>query len=134
MIATFTLSFNAAGAERQRNWQTGKVVDSQRSRYFYGTVDNANKSAQANRNHGDTTSSQTVYRIYETFLIEGETQAYLAQEGLRFKYSKAANLTMNGPVKFAAKKRKLFVVGEDGRQREMEIIKKMTKVRDQAKP
>jgi len=63
-----------------------------------------------------------VHRVYETFLIEGETHAYLAQERLR---SKAANLTVNGPVKYAAEKRKLFVIDEDGKVHEMEIVKKI---------
>src|SRR5713101_1789128 len=73
-----------------------------------------------------TNTSQTaVYRVYETFLIEGETHAYLAQERLRWRWSKPANLTVNGPVKFAVEKRKLFVIDEDGKEHEMEIVKKV---------
>lgn len=128
----------AIGAQRQRDWQTGKVLDSQRSRYFAGTVGNANTTgtAQANGDYGTyqghTNTSQTaVYRTYETFLIEGDTYAYLAQERLRWKWSKPANLTVNGPVKFAVEKRKLFVIDEDGKEHEMEIVKKVLK---QAKP
>jgi hypothetical protein len=68
-----------------------------------------------------------VYRVYETFLIEGQTYAYLAQERLRWKWSKPANLTVNGPVKFAVEKRKLFVVDDDGKEHQMEIIKKVLK-------
>ncbi len=42
----------AISAEKSRDWQTGKVLDSQRSRYFAGTVSNANTTgtAQANGN------------------------------------------------------------------------------------
>ena len=119
-------------AEKQRDWQTGKVLDSQRSRYFAGTIGSANTTgtAQANGNYGtyqgNTNTSQTaVYRVYETFLIEGETHAYLAQERLRWRWSKPANLTVNGPVKFAVEKRKLFVIDEDGKEHEMEIVKKV---------
>ena len=97
-------SIVAVAAERQRDWQTGKVLDSERSRNFAGTVGNANTTgtAQANGNYGtfqgNTTTSQTaVYRVYETFLIEGETHVYLAQERLRWRWSKPANLTVNGP-------------------------------------
>lgn len=122
----------AAAAEKQRDWQTGKVLDSQRSRYFAGTIGSTNTTgtAQANGNYGtyqgNTNTSQTaVYRVYETFLIEGETHAYLAQERLRWRWSKPANLTVNGPVKFAIEKRKLFVVDEDGKEHEMEIVKKV---------
>ena len=60
-----------------------------------------------------------------TFSIEGDSYAYLAQERLRLRWSKPANLTVNGPVKYAAEKRKLFVVDEDGKEHEMEIVKKV---------
>lgn len=122
----------AVGAEKQRDWQTGKVLDSQRNRYFAGRVGSANTTgtAQANGNYGtyqgNTNSSQTaVYRVYETFFIEGDTYAYLAQERLKWRWSKPANLTVNGPVKYAVEKRKLFVMDEDGKEHEMEIVKKI---------
>jgi hypothetical protein len=122
----------AVGAEKKRDWQNGKVLDSDRSRYFAGTVGNANTTgtAQANGNYGTyqghTNTSQTaVYAVYQNFLIEGETHAYLAQERLRWRWSKPANLTVNGPVKFAVEKRKLFVIDEDGKEHEMEIVKKV---------
>jgi len=130
LVAVFISS--VAGAEKQRDWQTGKVLDSQRSRYFAGTVGNASTTgaAQVNGNtgtyQGNTSTSQTaVYRVYETFLIEGPTLAYLAQERLRWRWSKPANLTVNGPVSFAVEKRKLFVIDEDGKEHEMEIVKKV---------
>jgi len=126
------------GAEKQRDWQTGKVLDSQRSRYFAGTVGSANTtgSAQENGNYGtyqgNTSSSQTaVYRVFETFVIEGETTVYLAQERLRWRWSKAANLTVNGPVRFAIEKRNLYVIDEDGKEHEMEIVKKTLRLPDQ---
>jgi len=108
----------AVGAEKNRDWQMGKLLDSQRNRYFAGTVGNANTTgtAQANGNYGTyqgntNTSQVAAYRVYETFLIEGATHAYLAQERLRWRWSKPANLTVNGPVKFAVEKRKLFPPG-----------------------
>jgi hypothetical protein len=65
----------AVVAEKQRDWQIGKVLDSQRLRYFAGTVGSVNTSgtAQVNGNYGtyqgNTNTSQTaVYRVYETFL------------------------------------------------------------------
>lgn len=128
LLLTTTATF---GAEKKRDWQTGKVLDSERSRYFAGKVGSANTtgSAQANGNYGtyqgNTSSSQTaVYRVFETFVIEGETTVYLAQERLRWRWSKAANLTVNGPVKFAIEKRNLYVIDEDGKEHEMEIVKK----------
>ena len=118
----------AVAAEKQRDWQMGKVLDSQRYRYFAGTVGSGNTTGTADNDgtfRGNTNTSQTaIYRVFETFLIEGDTYAYWAQERLRFRWSKAANLTVNGPVKYALEKRKLFVIDEDGKEHEMEVVKK----------
>jgi hypothetical protein len=135
MVVLLATLASATAADKQRDWQTGKVLDSERNRYFVGTVGNANTTgtAQINGNNGtyqaSTTSSQSaLYKVYETFLIEGDSYAYLAQERLRWRWSKPANLTVNGPVKYAVEKRKLFVVDEDGKEHEMEIVKKTLKV------
>lgn len=134
ILLLLVVATTAIGAQKQRDWQKGTVLDSQRSSYFAGTVGSANTTgtAQANGGYGtyqgNTTSSQAaVYRTYETFLIEGDTYAYMAQERLRWKWSKPANLTVNGPVKFAVQKRKLFVVDDDGKEHEMEIVKRILK-------
>lgn len=132
VVLLLTLTHVATGAEKKRDWQMGRVLDSQRNRYFAGTVGSANTTGTAQTSgdygtyQGNTSSSQmAVYRVYQTFLIEGETHAYLAQERLRWKWSKAANLSVNGPAKFAVEKRKLFVIDEDGKEHEMEIVKKV---------
>ena len=132
LVFIFVFTHGASAAEKAREWQTGKVLDSQQNRYLAGTVGNANTTgtAQANGNYGtyqgNTASSQrSIYKVYETFLIEGDTYAFVAQERLRWQWSKAANLTVNGPVKYAVEKRKLFVMDEDGKEHEMEIVKKI---------
>jgi hypothetical protein len=131
ILITAATSF---ATDKERDWQTGKVVDSERNRYFAGTVGSANTTgtAQATGNYGtyqgSTNTSQTaVYRVYETFIIEGETYAYVAQERLRWRWSKPANLTVNGPVKYAVEKRKLYVIDEDGKEHEMEVVKRILK-------
>ena len=131
-VIVFVFVVSVPAAEKVRDWQAGKVLDSQRSRYFAGTVSDANTSGTARTSgtygtyQSNTTSSETAgYRVFETFLIESETHAYLAQERLRWKWSKPANLTVNGPVKFAIEKRKLIVIDDDGKEHEMEIVKRI---------
>jgi hypothetical protein len=142
LLTALTLILGASviafAGEKQRDWQTGKVLDSQRSRYFAGTVGSSNTTGNVDVSgdsatyRGQTSGSQTaVYRVFETFLIEGEQYAYLAQERLRWRWSKPANVTVNGPVKYAVEKRKLFVIDEDGKEHEMEIIKKTLRLADQ---
>jgi hypothetical protein len=129
-IALLLTCYLAAG-EKQRAWQTGKVLDSERSRYFAGTVGGSNTSGTVNENgsySGNTNDSQTaIYRVYETFVIEGDTYVYQAQEHVKWRWSKPANLTVNGPVKYAVEKRRLYVIDDDGKEHEMEIVKKTLK-------
>lgn len=132
VLALALLSISSlAAAEKQREWQTGKVLDSQRSRYYAGTVGGSNTSGTINENgnySGTTNGSQSaVYRVYETFLIEGDTYVYEAQEHIKWRWSKPANLTVNGPVKYAVEKRKLHVIDDDGKEHEMEIVKRTLK-------
>jgi hypothetical protein len=68
-------------------------------------------------------SVRAAYQRYETFLIEGDTYAYLAQEHLQEMSSEPANLRVNQPVKFAVEKRKLFVIDDEGKEHEMKIVK-----------
>jgi hypothetical protein len=123
-------------AGKQRDWQTGKVLDSQRQRYFAGTVGSGSTNGTVDGDSGTfrgqtDNSSTAVYRVFETFVIQGDKYVYLAQERLRWRWSKAANVTVNGPVKYAVEKRKLCVLDEDGKEHEMEIVKKTLRLPDQ---
>jgi mRNA-degrading endonuclease HigB of HigAB toxin-antitoxin module len=51
--------------------------------------------------------------------------AYLAQERLKRRWSKPANVKVNAPVKFSVVDRKLYVLDENGKEHEMEIVKKV---------
>jgi hypothetical protein len=98
LILTLGLVSVPADAAKKREWQMGRLLDS-------------NRVAAANV-------------VFAHFQIEGLTLTYLASERLSWRWSKAANLTVNGPVKFAVEGRKLFVIDEDGKEHEMQIIAK----------
>jgi hypothetical protein len=125
------------GSPKQRDWQTGKVLDTNRQRYFAGTVGNSNTNGTVDSSgnyHGNSSGGETaVYRVFETFVIEGEQYVYLAQERLRWRWSRPANVTVNGPVKYAVEKRKLYVMDEDNKEHEMEIVKKTLRLPDEKK-
>ncbi len=126
LIATF------AAAEKSRNWQNGTVLDSNRSRYFAGTVGNANTNGNISDSggyYGDTaTSERAIYRVYQNFVIAGDQYVYLAQEHLKWRWSKPADLTVNGKVKYAVEKRKFYVIDDEGKEHEMEIVKKTLRI------
>ena len=115
VLFVVTIATSAAGAEKQRNWQTGKVLDTDRNRYFVGTDDSAS-------GFGDP-----VYRTYARYAIEADKYVYLTEERLPWRWSKWARLIVNTPVRFAAEKRKLYIVDDDGKEHETKIVKQVLK-------
>ena len=60
-------------------------------------------------------------------MIEVGDYIYVAQERLRTRRSKPADLTINASVKLAIERDKLYLVGEDGKEHEADITKKILK-------
>src|SRR5882724_8753330 len=83
--------------EKQREWQTGKVVDTNHDRTYGGSVGNASGSSAA------------VYRVYETYTIEAGDYVYVCEEHIKWRWSKPAVLTVNGPVQFAIEKDRIYI-------------------------
>lgn len=83
VFLTLLSSLSAVAKDKERDWQTGILRDSSRSRYFAGTVGNANTNGSVNDNgsfNGSTSSSEVaVYRVYQNFEIEGDQYVYLAR-------------------------------------------------------
>jgi hypothetical protein len=117
----------AFAAGKHDGWQTGMVLDSQDRSYF--AADTAKLKASGR---------------YATFVIEDETYAYLVEERLRWRRSRPAKLAPNVPVTFKKDEHrvlyrdddgrkhetlwhKLFVIDNDSREHEMEIVKKVLK-------
>ena len=51
----------------------------------------------------------------------------MCQERTRWRWSKPALLTVNGPVQFAMEKSSIYIKSEDGSEHETKIIKKILK-------
>jgi hypothetical protein len=131
----FVLLSNVAfPKERERQWQTGKVLETNRDRTYAGTVDSASGTATTS---GDTTygnangGSTAIYRVYETYTIEAGDYVYVCEEHIKWRWSKPAVLTVNGPVQFAMEKDRIYIKGEDGTEHETKIVKKILKVHQQ---
>lgn len=130
LVACLCLSAPSSAAEKKREWQTGKVLDTNRLSSYAGSVGSASGTATS---IGDTTygqvsgSSRAVYRQYQDYLIEIGDYVYVCSERLRWKWSKPAMLTVNGPVKAAIEKKHLYLLDEDGKEHETTISKKILK-------
>ena len=113
-----TLGSFASAKQKERSWQEGVLVGIDEARYFAGTIGSSNTTGNVHESgdygtySGETSSSQTaVYRVYQTYIVQAGGYVYVAKERLRWRWSKPANLTVNGPVKYALEKRKLYPHG-----------------------
>ena len=121
LAATVALAFTdpAFGDKKSktRNWQSGKLLDSQRSQNPVGAVD---RPPIGFDNRHRTT---VVFQTQDTFVIETDTLTYTVSEIVRG--GKPANLTVNGPVKFAIEGTTLYLMDESGKEHRTEIMKKV---------
>jgi hypothetical protein len=120
----------AFSKDKQRQWQTGKVLDTTRDRTYVGNVENASGTATSSGNstYAQASGSSTaVYRVYETYAIEAGDYVYVCQEHIKWRWSKPALLTVNGPVQFAIEKDHIYIKSEDGTEHETTIVKKVLK-------
>ncbi len=114
-VALFLIALAVpAAARKEREWQTGKVLDPQNSPYYTASAVDAPYGGK---------SDEPVMKAYEPFLIEGPASAYFARQGLRWEWSKPAQLKPNGTVKFAVDGDRLYVIDDAGKEHRMEITK-----------
>ena len=116
--------------EKQRQWQTGKVLDTSRDKTYAGSVGNASGTATTSgrTTYGNASGHSTaVYKVYETYTIEAGDYVYVCQEHIKWRWSKPALLTVNGPVQFAMEQDRIYIKSEDGSEHETKIIKKILK-------
>jgi hypothetical protein len=141
-ILIFSAFAALALAASARQWQTGKVLDYERNSYFAGSIGSTSTSGTATATatgtgplatasgtyQGSTLhSNSAIYRVYQNYVIEGDQYVYLASERLRWRWSKPADLTVNGTVQYVVEKRKLIVLDDGGKEHELEIVKRILK-------
>ena len=151
----------ASGHSADHHWLTGKIIDQNRARYLAMIYHSGNSSTTTtgtvNANGqsttlGDTTmtniqgsysgNSQTnysgsdmpLYKVYENLIIEGDDMVYVTQERLRWRWSKAARVTVNGEVEYYADGEKLHVLDNDGKEHVIEIVKQIQKNKQPTSP
>lgn len=128
-IAILLGSTTAFAATRQ--WQTGKVLDTEQQKVHEGsTTTYHTDSEKKKKNNGKTdysenTTATTSDNIdtYEVYTIQGPEKTYVAREKLLFPWSKPANVTVGAEVKYAVEGRKLYISDEDHKEHKASIVK-----------
>lgn len=130
------LALPCLAAKHERNWQSGTLLDAQRSRLFLGTSGSTYNSGSVNTYRYSPTysdSSNTIHRarygLDEVEVIDGGDKIYVVERILKRQWTREANLTVNAPIKFAIEGRIMYLVDDDGREYKTKIIKKTLKVK-----
>jgi len=114
-----------------RQWQSGKLVDSEQQKVTEGSTTTYNTDGQAkSKSNGKTDYSQTTTATttdnvdtYEVYTIQGPDKTYIAREKLNFPWSKPANVTVGAQVEFAVEGRKLYILDDDQKEHRASIVK-----------
>jgi len=121
-----TMAFAAA-----RNWQSGKLLDTEQQKITDGSTTHYNTDAQkktnnkGKTNYSENTTATTTDNTdtYEVYTIEGPEKTYIAREKLLFPWSKPANVTVGAELKYAIDGRKLIILDEDQKEHKASIVK-----------
>ncbi len=111
-----------------RIWQMGKVLDSQRSQEFAGTVDQPGAVINGRRITND--AKAVVYQTQQILVIESDTYTYTVSE--MPGRAKPANVTVNGRVVFAIEGTILYLLDDDGKEHKTEITKKVLRISEKS--
>ena len=120
-----------SAASKNREWQTGTLLDPQHNEYFGG---NAVRPADTMLHFGDPrTGSQlsvgnspTDNFVLDRYVVESETDVYLVQV-MRLATSKAYSLSAGMPLKFAVDKKKLWMMDGEGVEHQTTVVKRKPK-------
>jgi lipopolysaccharide export system protein LptC len=125
LVATVAL------AATNRQWNSGKLLDTERETVKDGSITHYTTDGQAKtKSNGKTDYSQntTAHTMdntdtYEVYTIEGPDKTYIAREKLLFPWSKPANVTVGADVKFVTEGRKLIILDDDQKEHKASIVK-----------
>lgn len=119
LAVAVALTCPALGGKKTRNWQMGKLLDSERSQDVVGAVQHPPVGFDSR------TRTSNVYAVRDTFTIDTETYTYTVVETVRG--TKPANVTVNGPLKFAIEGTTLYFLDDGGKEHKTDIAKKVVR-------
>jgi PEGA domain len=133
------------GKRNERDWKAGLLLSTSQARHFVMMLHNShtngtsstdisgNVSEEGSINASGTTTSSAntngysmpVYRVYQTYVVEGDSEYYIARERLRWRWSKAADAAIGERIKYAAQGRSLYLLDDQGHEHHATIIQRV---------
>jgi hypothetical protein len=111
------LCASSASAKKERQWQTGTLLDMNQASVYAGDVIVPN-------NLGAVSIARR--RVSETYVIDAGAYVYESQE-IRRSRDRTPSLTVNGPVQFAIEKDHVYIRDEEGKEHDTKLVKKTLK-------
>jgi hypothetical protein len=139
-VTCAVIALAVLAAKPVRNWQTGTLLDSERSSVYLGTISSTNSSGNLNASTntsgntsyttgtysgGSRSSSRPIYALQEMHVIESESYVYIVSRILYWRWSKTADVAVNGPVRFAVDKQTMYLLDDENREHKTQIIKRI---------
>lgn len=128
LIALLLTGATAFAATRQ--WQSGKLLDTERQKVTDGSTTHYNTDSQKKNKNGKTDYSRNTTATttdntdnYEVYTIQGPEKTYIAREKLLFPWSKPANVTVGAELKYAIEGRRVIILDEDQKEHKASIVK-----------
>ncbi len=135
-IAAITALLIGAGcsfaAASPHQWKSGTLLESEKQQVLEGstetsntdgTIKDRNNGKNADYSENSTTTRTDNYDNFQVYTIQGEKKTYIARERLLFPWSKPANITVGGAVKYSVHKNTLYLLDDDGKQHKAGISK-----------
>jgi hypothetical protein len=118
-------------APKERAWQDGRLLDTRDNPYFTGKdfSTGAAPSLMPGQTYNDYTvmqNSSTSKVVYDHYVVEGRTSAYLLELG-RLKDYPTAHVVLRKGLKFAVEKNKAWFIDEDGKEIETKLLKEVAR-------
>lgn len=113
--------------DKARDWQTGKVLDTDSSSYRVSLGSTTQVSPDGYGGANATTTNNSATRRQEVIAIEGAEYIYVSERTMRARWTKSSSLTVNAEVKYAVEKDKIYIVDDNGREIKLTIKKRILK-------
>src|SRR5262249_8281412 len=110
----------SAQGKKERSWQMGHVVSLYGSSAQTGTTGSATGTVVGSTVIVNSQSSPT-YAVWQNYVIDVGEYRYIADQRLRWRWSKPVPLIVNDSVQVAIEKNHMFLIGTDGKEYEIDI-------------
>lgn len=132
LVAVLALAASTGwGGSKERDWQSAKLLDPDRTNYF--TDQHLEAAGEGQRFSSvvspagyttDTNPGTASPAVHDYYIVETQGMVYLA-ERTRLKSAPPAKLAVTRPVKFAVEKNKLYLMNENGDEYQTKIVKQV---------